>query len=185
MKKYSCLLLSFFFLFFLVSCDFFESSSNLKKFLKTEILISSDLECYYNGSDTTLDVVTNLQAKQIVYFDSTNCSISDVIYLFTWTKFIEYQDSVEDKFGVVFVFSPLLENYDEIKKQIIMNKNINAAIILDKKGYFNEQNSTIPSDVKYHVFLLDKSNNVVLAGSPRDNLRMWDLYKKEISRLTK
>ncbi len=41
----------------------------------------------------------------------------------------------------------------------------------------------IPSDYRFHTFLLDKDNRVVLVGSPIGNPKMWELYKSTIARL--
>ena len=90
------------------------------------------MTCYYNGVDTTLDIVNNLEDKFIVYYDSTVCSSCEVSNSINWYEVIEYNKWTRGKFGVVFIFSPKVEEYDEIQRTIKMNKGINASILLDK-----------------------------------------------------
>ncbi len=54
--------------------------------------------------------------------------------------------------------------------------------ILDSTGQFMADNR-IPTDRRFHTFLLDKENRVVLVGSPIGNPKMWELYKSTIARL--
>ena len=58
-------------------------------------------------------------------------------------------------------------------------------ILLDTKGEFLQNNPTIPKSQKYHTFMVDENNKVVLVGNPMGNEKMWELYKKEIARLSK
>ena len=167
------------------SCGFFETRAVLKKFMDDEIVISNDLEYFFEGRDTTSSVLSDLNSKLIVYLDPNGCSTCEVSNIYDWYEVIKYNEWTRGKFGVVFIFSPNSESYEEVKRAIKYNVTDNAIVLLDKNGSFTKLNPNIPGNRNYHVFMVDKDNNVILAGNPLVNEKMWDLYKKEIAKLSK
>jgi len=54
---------------------------------------------------------------------------------------------------------------------------------IDDRHLFPAANPGIPTDIRFHVFLLDKNNRVTLIGSPLHNESLWNLYKQTIDTL--
>ena len=52
-------------------------------------------------------------------------------------------------------------------------------VIYDSISNFISANG-LPQESAYHTLLLDKNNRVRLIGSPINNDKLWELYKKEI-----
>ena len=50
---------------------------------------------------------------------------------------------------------------------------------IDFYGDFKQNNTVVPSERKFHTFLL-KNNSVILVGSPAGSSKMLELYKQEI-----
>lgn len=162
------------------SCNFISASKELNAFMGSDIVIPNELKSYFNGVDTTMDIVDNLEKKLIVYFDPTICSTCEVTHLFNWHEVIAYNKWTHGKFGVVFIFSPKADEYDEIKRTIKNKTDIDAVILLDKNGDFAKQNPQLPKNRNYHIFLLDENNEVVVVGNPMGNEKLWELYKEQI-----
>lgn len=55
--------------------------------------------------------------------------------------------------------------------------------IYDTEGLFLKANE-LPLDNRFHAFLLDKDNKIVLVGNPVGNDKLWELYKRQIRELS-
>ena len=91
----------------------------------------------------------------------------------------------QNKFGVIFIFSPKTEKYNEVLRAIKNVRHISVPFLIEKDDEFLTINKCIPKNKRYHIFMVDKDNNVILAGNPLVNEKMWDLYKKKIAKLSK
>ena len=167
------------------SCGIFEAKAVLEKFLDSEVILSDDFEYLHEGRDTTFDVLNGLDSKLIVYFETKSCSTCEVPYINKYQEIINYNKWTKGKFGIVFIFAPKSESYEEVKRAIERNKTQGAIVLLDRNGGFIKQNPNIPKNRRYHIFMVDKDNKVVLVGNPLGNEKMWNLYKKEIAKLSK
>lgn len=63
---------------------------------------------------------------------------------------------------------------------MIQSIQLNSIIYVDTTQHFRRHNPNIPSDVMFHTFLLDSDNKVILVGSPIQNNRIQNLFKKII-----
>ncbi len=150
-----------------------------------EILIPNDIECYINGRDTSIGVLDNTTSKMVVYLDSTECSSCEINYLPRYSNISDVNIWTRGKFAIVFIFSPKNKDIEAIRRSISRYQSINALLLLDKSGNFAKLNQNTLINKNLKTFLLDQNNEVVLVGSPLGNEKMWDLYKKEIARLSR
>ena len=51
---------------------------------------------------------------------------------------------------------------------------------IDENGAFLKNNTVIPQDSRFHVFLLNSENKIILVGNPLNNETIWDMYKELI-----
>ena len=175
----ACVILTF------SSCDYFETKIILEKFVDTRIEYPKTLDYFYEGNDTTSNIIDKHSVKMLVYFDSKECSSCNVRHISDWSEILKYNKWTRGKIGVIFLFSPNYKEYNEVK-HAINNMNLDSLIIiLDKDENFIKINPNIPKSKRYHTFLLDDNNKVILVGSPIKNKNMWELYKKEIIKRSK
>lgn len=70
----------------------------------------------------------------------------------------------------------IINNTDNTSiEKTLKDLNINFSTIVDKKGRF-KTNNLIPSDTKYHDFIIDKSYKVFWVGSPFFNIESWEKF---------
>ena len=55
--------------------------------------------------------------------------------------------------------------------------------VYDPTGLFLTVND-LPDDNRFHSFLLDRNNKILLVGNPLGNDNLWELYKRQIRELT-
>lgn len=128
------------------------------------------------GKDTTCPALLEPPNKILVYLDSTGCTPCK----FQISKWQALIDTCHQKqIHVSFLFIIHSSNYDELSVNLITH-NFSYPMIYDIENRFNKLNH-FSKDPTLHVFLLDKDNKIQLIGSPINNPKMWELYKKTIA----
>lgn len=56
-------------------------------------------------------------------------------------------------------------------------------VYIDQNDIYSNKKSLVPSDRRYHSWLLDADNRIVLVGNPSNNNRLMSLYDSVIDRL--
>lgn len=154
----SCILL------FVTSCRNRCVRSDLENFIGSKIIMP-DSFCI----DTTAHI--NL----IVYYAPENCVSCKIKSLYRWDELLLIADSLPD-FNISFIFQTnALQNHDI--------KSLDYPIILDSVVDFIGLNPAIPADSRYHTFLLDRDNRVVLVGNPLASDTMWSLFRKTLDNM--
>jgi hypothetical protein len=59
---------------------------------------------------------------------------------------------------------------------MFFEKLIPQTIFIDSTNIFSIKNPNIPLETKYHTFLLDPNNNVVLVGNPITNEKIREIF---------
>lgn len=138
----------------------------MSKFVQSEIQIPDDLECMYNRELTIINKDTLKPYKLIVYYDSLDCSSCRISHLMDLYPLYDMADT--SNFSVITIFSPKKENLEEVSFQIqILDPTI--PVYIDRLGSFAQFNQGIPLDVKFHSFLVNNDDIVVLVGNPLYN----------------
>lgn len=123
------------------------------------------------GKDT---IVNNAHSdyKVVIYADNVGC-INCKLKLSAWKNIIsEFNEMSNYKITFLFYLYP---NYKEEIIDILKQNNFNYPVCLDLDNTFNKLNN-LPLDEKYHVFLLDKDDKVLLVGNPVNNSKIKGLY---------
>jgi len=162
------------FLFLLVSCHSkkVKKDDEFKNFYQstiqwTDMLLKSD------GTDCRLN---SAKFKIVVYYDSIGCTPCELRLLPHWQYMIAEMKAHRSYLDFIFIFNS--PNKDEIST-VFENYGFELSFYCDTNGDFKKRNR-LPNNRFYHTFLLDKNNKVILIGSPIDNSKLWDLYKKKI-----
>lgn len=186
-KYYFKNLLCFLFVFIIVeSCNnkgskrFGETPSEIIKALyHTEIFIPDSLQLLNNNE---IKFITPEYFKQtdlrMIALISGDCDAC-VNNIHLW-------DSIEKqirKFENIKLYLIVLTvDPDYFMEQYSDKLSTEIPIIIDVKYDFIKVNS-FPPDIKYHTFLLDHNNKLIIVGDPRFNKKLHELYFETISKL--
>lgn len=67
---------------------------------------------------------------------------------------------------------------------MFFEKLIPQTIFIDSTNIFSIKNPNIPLETKYHTFLLDPNNNVVLVGNPITNKKIREIFLAKIENVS-
>ena len=115
-----------------------------------------------------------------MYYSDIECSSCTI------NNLIEYHD-IYKKIGGGTLFSPIIifglnNQYYSITSNL-QSHGIDFPVIIDKYNDFRSINPSIPDDSRYHTFLLDRNNRVVLVGNPPSSDAMWSLFRKTLDNM--
>ena len=162
---------------FIMSCQ--SSTDNVKKIIiewqgKKMVIPSDEIKFKILGKDTICLNIIDMNYKILTYVDSVGCT-SCRLDLPQWKQLIDSCHNCFSNVGFLFVIHST--NFKIFEQELIIS-NFNYPVIFDFKNSFDKLNHFPP--FPYQTFLLDKDNNVLLVGSPVNNPKMWELYKKTI-----
>jgi hypothetical protein len=145
----------------------------MSQFVKTEIILPETLECF-GGSDSSHAEDLNLNScKFIVYYDSLDCSSCRISHLADLYPLYNMADTCD--FSVVTIFSPRHEDLENVRVELFRLQPI-VPIYVDSYGEFANLNKSIPSDIRFHCFLLDEKNKPKFIGNPLFNQELMELF---------
>jgi hypothetical protein len=154
----------------------------LEEFAREAIAVPGGMRQMVEGRDSlVLDPGAGL-ARLVVWVDSVTCSSCKMNRMFEYEDIIKLRDEVGEGFVPVFVFSPPRARMDEVLWSLELSQ-FGYPVFLDEEGAFFAANGHIPSDSRFHTFLLDRDGRVVLVGDPLNNPGLWKLYKTTITQL--
>lgn len=137
----------------------------LKRFKSRPItLCTADYMTLCSDSTYNPQVVNEATLKYIIYVDSSECSPCMLKNAYKWNDYIYKFNN--DSISFSYIISS--QNSREVIEQT-RESGFCQAVFVDTACVFSKQNPHIPQESMYHVFLLDKGNNVVLVGNPLVN----------------
>lgn len=147
--------------------------SILEKMINKKIVFYNNNQYKIEGKDTIIDYVDKKTYKLIVFSDSSSCELCD-LHLGEWylkNKEAKYYNS--NFILIIIVQSKDYHSFEHYAHEIYPN----FPFIYDPSGIFIKNNE-LPLEKKYHTFLLNENNEIILVGSPIGNDNVWNLYKK-------
>lgn len=175
-------ILLLFVLLFLSSCKK-DIATNLHEMYGKEIIFDYDrMECVDDYCDSIQIHNDNNPYNLVVYFDSLECMSCVTSRLHNWDKFINELETQSPKVNVIFLFSPQLNLYEEVKGAILFQK-FKYPIWMDKYHLFiNNNHDVIPEEVYYHTFLINNKNKIIFVGDPRRSPELKRLFYASIKK---
>lgn len=137
-------------------------------------LCLNQMECRRNPLKTT-----DGKYKMVVYVDSAECSSCALSKLRFWNPLIAETKDKRVDINYVFILAPKKEDMEDVDMELEIT-DLQSSIYVDTGFVFRKVNSFLPTENKYHIFLLDKDGNVILVGNPIDNEKLKDIYRKTI-----
>jgi len=166
--------------FVILSCILFAScirsdDTILVDLYDNQFYIPSDAIFTCNLKDT-ISLEQNTKYKIVNYIDSIGC-IRCKTQLPAWKNLI---DDVSQFFGDKVAFLTIMHPRRIVEaKYAILGDEYPYPVCIDVNDEFNRLNH-FPSDDRFHCFLLDENNRVVLIGNPVQNPKIKDLYIRTI-----
>ena len=149
---------------FAVSCQNGRVKSNLENFIGCKIMMPESFR-----------IDTSAHINLIAYYAPENCISCKIKSLYRWDELLLAGDTLSD-FNISFIFqTDTLRNHDI--------ELLDYPVILDSTANFINVNPSIPDDSRYHTFLLDRNNRVVLVGNPLASDAMWSLFRKTLDNM--
>jgi len=183
MKKTTLFLLAALIVF--ISCETRRNGDKDKDKLKQalsmwigkEIFLPKDLEIKAREKDTICNDIFSKKFKVLIYVDSIGCTACK-FKLFEWGEIIK--KVLKNNSNVSFLFYVHSNDYVKLEEFTQINKFI-YPIIYDKADKLNRLNH-LPDNLRFHTFLLNQNNKIVLVGNPVGNPKLLDLYLQQISK---
>lgn len=162
--------------FFLISCQFSRKNYTVKndrEWIGQKINIPDGIVFKALGKDTLYSDIWDKPYKIFTYIDSAGCT-SCQMHLPEWKAIIRlcHQQHID----VGFIFAVHSSNFKHFEEGILASY-FDYPIIYDFHNRFEKMNHFPP--VPNRTFLLDKENRILLVGSPINNSKVWELYKKQ------
>lgn len=166
----------------LSSCARFSISRNIRNFVGSEIQFPSELKLI-EGLDPYYIIHDEPYGSLIIWYDTKECSpcrlsnIADLKKLFNLCR-----DSLTG-IDVRVVFTPSFEKRDFFM-DFVHDSEREFPVFVDENDVFGKANKTIPKEPKYHTFLVDRNNKVLLTGNPLLGPAIWNLYRNTMFSLS-
>ena len=164
--------------FIFLSCNELQKRQNEKIFsewIGKEIIIPDVFTFKSFGKDTLCNYLWDKEYKIFTYIDSIGCS-SCKMDLQGWEGIIKISHKLHLNIGFIFVVHS--SNFWLFDTGILIHE-FEHPIIYDYNNDFHKLNNFPPAP--FRTFLLDKSNKVLLIGSPVGNPEMWEEYLRVIT----
>ena len=146
----------------------------MSDFMESEIVIPNEIECIYNRQVDKIKIDTLQQLKLIVYYDSLDCSSCRISHLMDIYPLYDMADT--SNFSLLTIFSPKEEDLAEVRNHIVI-QNLPIPIYIDADGSFSKLNKSIPTDKRFHSFLIDDNNKPVFVGNPLTNSSLAEVLR--------
>lgn len=143
----------------------------------------SKMGCFHSDADT-LRIVSMAEQRYtfVHYVDSSQCSPCALDRMYTWNKFVDEYSKKGVRFA--FIVEPKIEQMEDVHFSIA-SSGLHSPIYVDSLFAFRKQNKNLPTEQKYHSFLLDKLGHVILVGNPLQNSKIEELLDKIINNKSK
>ena len=126
----------------------------------------------YNVNNNKIKLVTRING---------NCHIC--IY-----ELDQWKQELIKKFGdknVQFIFYLYTDNYKDFRNNLYYKISGTYPLLIDTTNAFIRDNDLPQMDKRFHTFLLNKQNEVLLVGNPLFSPKIKNLYLKEINKRLK
>ena len=110
--------------------------------------------------------------KMIVYINADGCESCKMQILESMHKIV-VETMPFEKFGVVVILHP---SHFEVPDYFLEQIQYEFTIFYDLDGSFERINPQLPQNEKFHIFLLDDNNKVIIVGNPVNSPKLMKLY---------
>ena len=174
--KYVWLLIMIILLGITTNCSKIDNYYHIKKILGKLFVFPDSLTIKNQGEMTCNPLLKNARYRIINYLDTTQCVPCESNF-HKWQLFKYKLDSLKLNTEIIFVIWH--KDYSEVELAQKANK-CDIPCVYDSNNRIGELNN-ISLDFRYHTFLLDSLNKILLIGDPIRNKAIQDLYLRRMS----
>jgi len=165
---------------FLTSCNNHSETTNIVTSLYGRYIAIPNFDVIINngqiitGSDSSFS--NNGKLMLLYYKKLEGCSLCEIGYLYNLDKL-----PADTTYTTIVIVRPT-QDIGKVIERIQMQQH-GFPTLIDMVGAFEEYNSFIPNDPKYHTFLLDRERQIILVGDPLYNKKMTMLFNNALRML--
>jgi len=162
-------------LLFLTSCNSEKRQIRkvLESFEQTTVLLPTDM-MYVEDGKRGYGYQDTLIPKLVYYVDSTECSSCAISHMNVFAPVFNWADSLQT-FSVVIIISPKEEDQHKTLLDLEMSP-FKEKVYVDVNGSFRHSNPYIPSESRYHCFLIDENGHPFFVGNPLAGDRIRSVF---------
>lgn len=116
----------------------------------------------------------------VIYIDSTRCSPCIIDQLFQWNEFIDSTRAECLDVDYFFIVAPKTEQVEDAFLSI-ESCGLKNDIYVDTAYLFRKMNKGLPQDAKFHSFVINNENKVILVGDALHSSNIRNLFNKIIA----
>ena len=133
------------------------------------------MNCWANDSILKVSPWEKAKLKLVHYIDSATCSSCYLQKVKMNDYLFRMEELSNNEFYNVIIINPGNKMNEELEK-LFSEKLIPQTIFIDSTNNFAQVNPNIPHETKYHTFLVDDNNKVILVGNPIVNKKIKDIF---------
>lgn len=156
------------------SCHDNNLNVTIQEMCSNPIRINFDEMQLLNKKDSLPDSRKKLNNYRLIrYVSSAACTQCVMNAISSWSKEFTL---LEEKgiLDIVIILCPNQKKNQSIQN-IYENSDLDHIVYVDSCNIFLKDNSHIPHESLFHIFLLDSANNIVLVGDPVNNPKIKKL----------
>jgi hypothetical protein len=182
MKRYCVIFLSLTLVCFIsFSCKNKSSEKNeVEKYIEKNIQMPKDSILLLKNDSVLSIKKANLESDKIKIVSRINSQChSCVHHLDQWKQ--ELMKRFKDR-SIQFVFYLYTDSFELFKRKFYHRISGTYPLLIDTTNAFIRDNNLPKMDQRFHTFLLNRKNEVILVGNPLLNSEIRELYLKEINK---
>lgn len=157
-----------------------EIRKELGEFTKATVTIPDNMDCI-DGLNVKEYKDTTKKAKLVIYYDTLSCQNCSISHLSQMEPLFE-RSRKSGAFDVLIIFSPRPEECANVTTEIA-TLEFDFPVFVDTYGEFRNNNKCIPTDDRFHSFLLDKEGHPIFVGNPLDSKQLETLFTNIVNKL--
>lgn len=169
---------------FIVGCSRWQMKDEIKSFLGKTVCFPNNLIAVHNGIALSDSLISDggCPIKLVLYFSANRCTPCVIGKFRDYEKIFKME--VENQFSPLIILSTKEEKYEykTLVSELVI-RSLPYPVYVDRYNEFQQLNTCLPSDSRFHTFLLDKNNKVALIGNPLNGDAMWNLFKSTLENM--
>lgn len=115
--------------------------------------------------------------RYVVFIDSAQCSPCAIDGLYRWNSVIDSVRQNKLNLSFLFIVSPPKWQLEDVLLAVEFS-GLENDIYIDSMNIFSKMNQHLPRDSKYHSFVINGDNKVVIVGNVLINGKIRELLNK-------
>lgn len=157
-----------------------QSKEKVKAYIGKKIILPEDSLIHLKDDNVLPIEESNLHSNEMKIVTSINGNCHICVYnLDKWKQ--ELIKKINSK-KLKFIFYLYTDDYGLFKESLYYKISGDYPLLIDTTNAFISDNDLPKMDNRFHTFLLNKNNEVILVGNPLQNIKIKNLYFEEINK---